>query len=324
MKFSNAAAFLKQLHTKRERMMAVAAPDDYERGETIHQILKILGTPEQVVRFHGPDLDLKQLIDALETASLFGGETIAVVDLADKIPKAVLTDLQKFLPLTFGQLVLGFGGKSPLIALVEKAGFVFDLLDEKSWDKEKRLQELMQNKVRQACVTISSHALTLFLERQEKDAALLEREMEKLLCYIGERKHIDEADVLAIVTKSRSATLWHMAEELVWERKLKEPFDEASFHPLMGAIRSQLQLGLKITTLLEQNASREEWSEALPRLFAKTLEKRTAQAAKLGSTYFASALGFLFDMELRSRSGSSELSALFDLFRAKLSLGTYS
>jgi DNA polymerase-3 subunit delta len=284
----------------------------------INTVLSAFGAPERVARFSGADLDLKQLMDSLETASLFGGETVAVIDSAEKILKLTLTELQTILPLSFGHLIFGIGGKSPLISITEKQGILFDLLDEKIWDKEKRLRDLMDTKVKEANVTISSDAMALFLERQEKDSATLEHEMDKLLCYIGEKRQIDRDDVLAIVTASRSSTLWYTAEEIVWERKLSERLDESSFHALMGAIRSQLQLGLKISSLLEQGASREEWSEALPRVFAKTLEKRTSQAAKLGSAYFTSGLTTLFDIELRSRSGSSELLALLDLFRTKL------
>jgi DNA polymerase-3 subunit delta len=213
---------------------------------------------------------------------------------------------------------LGIGGKSPLIARADQEGILFDLLDEKVWDKEKRLHELMDAKVKSAHVTMSSDVMAFFLERQEKDAAILEQEMDKLLCYVGEKKHIERSDVLAITTASRTSTLWHVAEEIVWERKLSEPLEESSFHAILGGIRSQLQLGLKIASLLEQGASREEWSEALPRVFAKTLEKRTSQASKLGSNYFSSGLTALFDIELRSRSGSSELLALLDLLRTKL------
>jgi len=95
--------------------------------------------------------------------------------------------------------------------------------------------------------------------------------------------------------------------------------NETNFHGVTAAVRSQLQLGLKIASLLERSAPQTEWAEALPRVFAKTLEKRTAQAARLGSRYFSRGLIALFDMELRSRTESSEFEGLFDWFRCSLS-----
>jgi hypothetical protein len=69
---------------------------------------------------------------------------------------------------------------------------------------------------------------------------------------------------------------------------------------------------------LDMNASREEWNKALPKVFPKTLEKRTNQAQRLGSRYFSKGLIELFDIELKSRTGANQYGALLDLFRSKL------
>jgi len=295
-------------------MVAVAVADDYERNQLIDQVLAVFNSPDRVVRIN--TFEFTTVREALETASLFGGETIVVLDEADKLLKADVTKLQTLFPVTFGHLIVGAKGKSPLLGVMEH---VFDLLEEKPWDKEKRLHELVHTKLRSANVSISADATHLFFDRLDKDASVLENELDKLLCYIGDKKHIDADDVLAITSSTHTATTWHLAEEIVWEKKLSEAVDETNFHMVTAAVRSQLQLGLKIASLLERNAPQGEWSEALPRVFAKTLEKRTAQAARFGSRYFSRGLIALFDMELRSRTGSSEFEGLFDWFRSSLS-----
>jgi hypothetical protein len=78
-------------------------------------------------------------------------------------------------------------------------------------------------------------------------------------------------------------------------------------------------MGMKISSLLAQNATREEWAAALPKVFAKTLEKRTSIAASLGSNYFRKGLEALFELELASRNSSVDPVILLDRFRAKLS-----
>lgn len=288
-------------------------PHDYERREICEALLRYLPSNTSLERFSGVGLDVKVLFDHLDTNSLFGGEPVALIEDAEKISKNAL---QSLFPLSYGYLILAAKGKSTLMDLVEKEGIVLDLLNEKPWEKEKRIQSQLELKVRSTGKTIAPDALALLLERQDLDAGLLEREIDKLICYTGDRLQIQRNDVLAISTSSRSFALWQTAESLIWEGAGEA--DEDHFHSLVPALRAQLQLGLKISSLLSSNASRDEWTKALPKVFPKTLEKRTAQAERLGSRYFTNGLIELFDIELKSRTGANQYGALLDLFRIKL------
>ena len=293
------------------RLYFVGMPHDYERNEICDALLKYL--PSNAQKFSGVGLDIKALTDHIQSNSLFGGEPVALIEDAEKIPKGAL---QNLLPLTYGYLILASKGKSILSDLAEKEGIVLDLLNEKPWEKEKRIQSQLEIKVRSTGKTIAPDALALLLERQDLDAGLLEREIDKLICYSGDRLQIQAADVLAISTSSRTFALWQTAESLIWEGT--GIADEAHFHSLIPALRAQLQLGLKISSLLSLNASRDEWTKALPKVFPKTLEKRTSQAQRLGINYFTRGLVELFDIELKSRTGATQYGALLDLFRIKL------
>ncbi|MDE3045685.1 MAG: hypothetical protein KGJ02_03475 [Verrucomicrobiota bacterium] len=295
------------------RVYLLCVPDDFERGQLFQAILRPLLTPDHSLqRFSGEGLDQRAFFDHLQTPSLFGGEPIAVLDEVEKLPKKSFS-----LPsMSFGYLLMGSRGKTPLAAAVEKEGVVLDLLDEKPWEKEKRQQQLLEARAKSAGKTLTPEVIPLLFERLEKESSTLESELDKLICYVGDKNVIDRNDVLAISAESRTSTIWHTAEDLVWEGK--GLLDESEFHALVPALRSQLQLGLKIATLLSQNASSEEWSQALPRVFPRTLEKRTSQAAKLGLPYFVKGLEALFDIELKSRTGSQQYGALLDLFRARL------
>ncbi|MCC6127978.1 MAG: hypothetical protein IT584_02125 [Chlamydiae bacterium] len=164
----------------------------------------------------------------------------------------------------------------------------------------------------------SSGAQQALLERVDKDAALLEKELDKLICYIGEKSSIEPSDVSQISASSRSQTLWQMAEEMVWEAKYIERIDESMFHGLTAALRSQLQLGLKISSLVEANRSLSEIGLRVPKVWPKMLEKRIFQATQFQSEYFKKGLQLLFKIEMLSRSNSGDLLALLDFFRASL------
>ncbi len=321
MKYTTRASFLKSLKNGApSRFYAIAIADEYERAQMVNAVLQSWGAEGCLVeRFQGSELRPAALLDALQTQSLLGGDPIVVLEEADKIPKAQLAILQPRLssPMSYGRLIVAAKAKTPLLALGD---VVFDLLDEKPWEKDKRLQELIEERIRSAGASIASDALVAFLERLEKDSAMLESEVDKLLCYTAKGARIEVADVIAITASSRTWTVWQMAEELIWEGRTLQPLDASNVHAILSLLRTQLQMGMKISELLHNRATREEWSAALPKVFAKTLEKRTSMAARLGRTYFAKGLEALFELELASRSSSADPVALLDRFRAKLAL----
>ncbi len=322
MRYSSRASFLNQVKASASsgfsnRIYSIGIPDDYERKEVVESLLRFLATEERIVqRFSGSGFELKALSDHLQSSSLFGGEPVAVVEDVEKIGKADAARLLKLFPATFGYLILTAKSKSPLSDAVEKEGVVLDLITEKPWEKEKRIEQQLDAKVKNAGKLFGSGALRSLLERLDMDPGVLEREVDKLLCYIGERARIESSDVEKIASSSRTFTIWQTAEEWIWEGTGLT--DESLFHAIIPALRAQLQLGLKIACLLRENASRDEWTKALPRVFPKTLEKRTSQTERLGAAYFKRGLLVLFDIELRSRTGSTCYGALLDLFRSRL------
>lgn len=278
-------------------------------------ILAYLLTPDSSPsRFSGADIVLRDLLDALQSSSLFGGEPIVVLDEFEKAGKKELQPLFEQ-TLTSGYLLLGSRSKTPYAAAIEKQGIILDLTEEKPWDKEKRISDQLVERVKNAGKQIEPDALHLFLERLDKDAALLASEMDKLLCFVGERDLIRRTDVVQISAASRSSTLWQVAEEAIWEGRSFSDLDSASFHGLLPILRSQLQLGWKIALLIEGRVPAEEWSSHLPKIWPKTLEKRSSAAARIGSEFFRKGLDKLFEIELLSRTQSTQTGALLDLFR---------
>lgn len=322
MKYTTRISFFNQIKASissgfATRTYLVGVSDDYERKEIIESLLQSIANSGRILqKFSGHALELKNLSDHLQTASLFGGEPIALVDEVEKMGKAEGISLRALFPSSFGYLILSSKSKSSLFDAVEREGIVLDLLGEKPWEKEKRVEQQLDAKVKRAGKTFGVGALRSFLERLDLDVGVLEREIDKLLCYIGDRPCIESRDVEQIVSSSRTFTVWQMAEEWIWEGSGST--DESFFHALLPALRAQLHLGLKIASLLSANAPREEWGKELPKVYSKTLEKRTSQAAKRGALYFQRGLLSLFDIELRSRTGSTAHGALLDLFRCKL------
>lgn len=322
MKYQNLRSFQKHLASAAPqnlcRCYLAAVPDDYERAKAIGAIRSYFPASQAIV-FSGSEASCREIADALLSPSLFGGEPMVLIDEAEKMGKKelqALSDLVGHARLC-GYLLCGSRSKTLLTASFEKAGVVLDLTEEKPWDKEKRLGEQISERAAQAGKRLAPDAVPLLFERLGFDAALLDGELDKLICYVGDRPMIDRSDIFRISASSKTQTLWVAAEEIVWEGGVPS-LDAGSFHGLIPALRSQLSLGMKIASLASSQTPREEWSSHLPKIWPKTLEKRSAQAVRLGSSYFQKGLDLLFEIELLSRTGQTNEAALLDLFRCSL------
>lgn len=289
--------------------------DDFERAKAIDAVLGHLkGSP---VRLSGAEGDLRGCLDAMQSGSLFG-DSVVVLDEVEKFSKKQQQILAEQLTGAAGYLVLGARSKLAMAGVVEKEGVVLDLLEEKPWDRERRLADQLIEQARRAGKRLSTEVPALLFERLGVDPALLESEVDKLVCFVGDRPVIGQADVVQISPASRQATTWQTAEEVVWEGKEFPSLDANAFHALVPALRSQLHLGLMLAMLIEERVPADAWNRYLPKLWPKVLEKRSSAAARLGAPFFRKGLDHLFHIELLSRTQSTQYRALLDLFRANL------
>lgn len=301
------------------RIYLLSIADDYERNKMIKKMIsRLLSEGASPLFFSGSQIVMRDFYDALQSPSLFGGEAVVCVEEAEKLGKKDQESLlgQMSQKNFSGYLILTSRLKTPFFSAIEKLGVVLDLTEEKPWEKDKRILEQMNVRVQNGGKRLASDVAPLLLERVGSDCALLDQEIDKLICFVGDRPTIERSDLFRITPVSRSETVWKIAEELVWEKNLCDHVD--SFFALLPALRSQLALGLKITSLQSARYPRERWSEYLSKIWPKTLEKRSAQAVKLGSSYFSKGLELLFEVERLSRTGSTHEEALFDLFRTTL------
>lgn len=316
MKYQNLKSFHKHLSSASDHLCPVyliAIADDFERIKTLNAILSYLVTVPS--RFSGADCSLRDLFEAMQSRSLLG-DSLVVLDEVEKLPKKALQTLSENLHLSSGYVLLGARSKTPLAAIVEKEGVILDLLDEKPWDKEKRLGEQLADRAKNAGKRLAADGAHLLFERLGTDVALLENEIDKLICYVGDNATIDREDILQLVSASRTATFWQTAENVIWEGGEFPSLDSTAFHGLIPALRNQLHLGLSLSTLIEEKYLADQWNHYLPKLWPKILEKRSSQAARFGSSYFRKGLDKLFEIELLSRTHSNQHRALLDLFRA--------
>ncbi len=314
MKYQNIKLFEKSL----SRVYLVVMSSDQERASVLQKILLQAIPLKHSLEKFSSDTECRVLVDALLSPSLFGGETVVYLDECESLQKKEAEKLSDFLEknVLSGYLLLGSRGKTPLSKIVEKVGSLLDMSEEKPWDKEKRVVESVAEMAKNRGKRMASDAIPLLIECTNSDLALISQEINKLICYVGERLTIERADIFRLCKTNSEETPWQIAEEIVWEGK--GSFDAAAFPALIFSLRAQLQLGLKITALIEAGIPSSEWTPYFPKVWPRTLEKRRAQAEMKGALYFRKGLDILYKVESLSRTGAVLPEAIFDLFRTTL------
>lgn len=333
MRYQNFTSFKKHLQNAYPNHLSwvylILASDDYERKCAIDAILSYMPSAREAgLRSFSGDGALEQLMAGLYAPSLFdsGRDALIVADCPKEIKKKDAEALSSYFlsPQRSGRIILGFPSRqnlSTLFSYFEKEGVIFDLLEEKKWDKDKRLMESLQERIKEAGKSITSDAAAEFFARMDKDLAFFHNEADKLIAFTGDKKEIGKADVLAISVSSHSATLWQVAEAFVWKGvkpSLLSLLDSSSYHQLFSLIRSELRMGYKLRSLLEKGCPFEQLGAHFPGVFPKTLEKKREWAEWKDTFFFKKGLIALFQVELLSKNGISCVELLFDIFSAKV------
>lgn len=322
MRYQNLRSFQKHLENGSAsylcRCYLAQVSDDYERGQALSAVRKNL-PPMDWLMWSGPEKGVREISDALLSPSLFGDGPAILLDEVEKMGKKDLQVLAGLVadPNLSGYIICGSRSKTILGAVFEKAGVVLDLSEEKPWDRDKRLALQLADRAKQAGKQLNPDAASFLGEKLGSDASLLDRELDKLICFVGDRPVIRREDAVLICAGSRTQTLWALAEQMVWEKE-RLRLEGNSFHGLIPALRSQFSLGLKIGSLLASGCPKDQWGSYLPKIWPKTLEKRIEQANRLGVSYFEKGMELLFQIELLSRTGQAREDAMLDLLWCSL------
>ena len=296
---------------------AVICPGESERKKILTSITQML---ERECDLKKCSL-LKDAIEHLSGASLFSGKVAAVFDGVDLLVKGELELLSKYVqsPNSGGHLLLGVANAKCFTALYKvgkKEIVVLDLSKEKPWEEKQRLQKWVVQILGRRKKKITPDANEAFFERLPNDRLLMQQELDKLLCYIGDRVEITRADIEMICCVSDEMNFFQLARDLVWGEKCSSPTitDLSILLPLVGQLRYQLEMGLKMAALMKRGANRDEISEAFPRLWPKALEEALNGVNKKGESYFRKALLALYDLELGLKTSLGKPEILFTRF----------
>lgn len=273
-------------------------PSDEERQAIANYVVKILLKANgnlRLVKTEDPEIAQNEL----NCFSLLGDYPVIYLD---KIKKT-------FTPSVPRGAFLILGMPKAIAKLPE--GVTLDLSKEKPWDKDKRIKDQIVAKAQAAGKPIEHAALEYLFGAIGPDQALLERELEKLICFAHDKMAIDLSSVQSLVMPSAQQSMWQIAEQLVWERRLPKRVVSNDFPVLVGSIRYQLELGLALCTLTP-----EQFQEHYPKLRPRAVDK--CRNCHLPRSYFENGLRALYKAERLFKDGISNGGLCLDLFVGQL------
>ncbi len=324
-KFQQLSAFEKHLEKASPDHLSyvylVVAACGFERKKICETVCSAIRKKEKkiaVLTFDGAQHWAKAS-EELSTIFSLDGHRVVILDEADKLKKNALEALSAYIvkPSPYVYLLLSAASAKAFSEIYEKGKkelIVCDLSGEKPWDRKDRLRAYLVKMAVKDKKAITREASDMLLERIGTELAPLEQEMNKLICYCAARPQITAQDVQALCHSEKTATVWHLAEAIVWQRsvvRVEPSFETSSLLHLLGQIRSHLQQGMLIAV-----GHHGPLSFFKPQL----LEKITPVAQARKGAFFTEALTCVFDMEMLAKNSSMAPSLLADLLIAKIHL----
>lgn len=253
------------------------------------------------------------LLPLVREMTLFDSVRLFVVQ-ETELEAEVLSFLQTA-PLKTHFLLGLISGKEPksIYEMIKHGANWLDLSREKPWEREKRLMITLREQVLRVGKTVAPDLIERLIHLVGSDWQRLEREIEKLLAFIGKRHEIVAADLDLTVAGLKELSSWQIAEEIVWGTRgfpVIPLIETSDFLALIGTLRYQIQLGWQMASTA---------MEALPQYFKPyQIQKygKLAHAKQIG--YFEKALLGLYQMETRAKSTSLDPRLLITQFAGHL------
>ncbi len=319
MKFQQLTALEKHLESsftgeKFARSYLIVHSQRDERRKLLEKISQQIAALRKAEVFFQEGRDLDFVYNTLGTPSLFGDPEIIVWDSSKSLSEEGEEKLLRYIanPSPWAFLLIGADSFKPFSSLYAKASkdlVVLDLAEEKPWDKEKRQQQEILQKVKQEGKSIMPGALARLLLLSE-DSLTLESELMKVISYVGDRTSIVEKDVEAVTTVPLVAR-WQMAEELIWEKgKDYEIEDLSALLALIGQIRFLLHQARRVSACVQEKKSPEVIMKSI-NIRSAALQKTLQRIKNSKEGYFNSALAMLCDLEVLCKNSALDPSFLF-------------
>ncbi len=338
MKFNNLRAFEKHLASAAPNhfcpLYFILGKESFERRQAFEKLkTAFFGEKNNsslgLHIFDAERLSMDELLNELNARALFADKRIVLIQDADKLDKADTLRLEPYFENPNSSICLVISAptishSSNFYKKGEKVGIIFELAEEKPWEKEQSIQNwigtFLASEGKQIAQTASQRLVKLLGTQQSQ----LHSELLKLICYVGDRKEIQLDDVIAISSSLSVETGWQLGEA-IFRRDTASALrisksmllDGVPFILMLRQLRSQFQTGLQIAERLVKGGTSADIAKQFPYMKGGILDRNIGTAQNYGLKRYIDGLLEIDAAELQSKS-SVDTDLLGELIIIKL------
>jgi len=322
MKLTNINQFKKNL-TKDQQVIVILASEAADREAALGLALQ-----GEAVQFDAEKATPSQVIQELESFSLFGDSNAVVVTHIEKGTKPLLDALSQAVERGGKPLyIVGakLNGSTKLYKRSVEKGIVLDIPQLKSWELEKQLPIWAQQEAQRLGKKMASQAAYTLVQQVGTDKTLLQREIEKLICYLGERGEVVLDDIRAICTVNSGATGWDLGNAVFREDKgtaMAIGRDLLRSGLFVGVVlrqlRNQFQTDLQVWSIMSSGGSPQDVTKEFGYLRGRPLEQHLDNARRFGGGRLKRGLILIDEADLKSKNSQISPELLLDRLLAKV------
>ncbi len=320
MKFTNQRGFDKHLAEAAPHHFApvylLINKEDFDRKEIVKTLSRLLlknlpNDEHHIKRFDASEHSFKQLMQELGAYHFFAKKRVIILENAQELKKEETELLEYYFSNPDPSIYLIFAATAINRAArfykqVEKAGVILDLEEKKPWEKEAALVSFLIQWFKEQGISVPSAVAQSIVKTVNQDKFFLQQEMEKLLCFLGERKELTSRDVAAVGSGSFVQNIWQLGDA-IFNRQGSLAIEIAcqllnsgeNFIALLRSLRTQFQ-----TRLLGAVSPPEEVQSRYPYLRGQMLHKQIQQAQKYGAAACRKGLLLIDETELLAKNGA--------------------
>jgi len=338
MKYTNFSAFEKHVQHAAPNHFAplylVIATDDFERQKAENLLRReILGkkhSPYAFVSREAEAFTLQELANELSSGDMFTPRRVVLIQHLEGIKKAQKEHLENYFANPASNICLvcsaaSFNRGTTFYKKAEKAGVIFDVEEKKPWELEKLWVEQVMMAVQAEGKTIEQNVAYLLVKQVGSSSSLLHQEIEKLLCYVGERSLIAAKDVHAVCVKASLETIWQLGDA-IFQREAAPALriglalleEGTPFLILLRQIRSQFQTKFQLGSIHASGGTLADMTAQFPYMKGGVLDKNLAMAKEYGLARFKQAMILIDAFELEAKNGGVDSAYLAERLLVKL------
>ncbi|MCH9609033.1 MAG: hypothetical protein S4CHLAM45_09180 [Chlamydiales bacterium] len=299
----------------------IISEDAQEREELLSTYFK----GDEVLRLN--EEHFSQFGQEVETVPMFVKRHAVHLSHVEKLKKEEIKKILSYLKQPNERVALcltATNSTDSLIKAIDKVGVVFQLPKEKPWEKERRIAESLSRTASLSGVVFPTSVAIDFVKAFGTDKTLLCQELEKIICYVGEKKEVTHRAIQAVSIPLPQQTIWQLSDA-IFALDFKEAHsamrglleEGLTIFPILGSLRTQGETALKTLTLLEKEGPGGV-QKAFPYLKGKLLERKLMSCRRFGRKRLINFRKLLFLAEVEARNTQHSPTFILEKFIAKV------